>query len=87
MCTALLPPGDNPVAVNTYIISSTPRRLKFKKMESDLGTGNVGAVLLEVAVTSLLQRLLSYEVRWHPCRKPGGQVENKYGEQTVQDVW
>jgi hypothetical protein len=23
MCTVLLPPGDNPIAINKYIISST----------------------------------------------------------------
>ena len=25
MCTVLLPPGDNPIAVNKYIISKSPR--------------------------------------------------------------
>ena len=53
-------------------------------MDCDVGTWKVGTVLEGVAMTSLLQRLLSYEVRWQPCRT-SGQVEKNYRTPTVQD--
>ena len=39
MCTVLLPPGDNPIAVNKYIISYNTRKTKYIFMSREWHVG------------------------------------------------
>jgi hypothetical protein len=35
MCTVLLPSGDNPIAVNKYVISYHLREIQYKRSENN----------------------------------------------------
>jgi hypothetical protein len=65
MCTVLLPPGDNPIAVNKYIISYH-KHLFYRAVYcgQDSVDGKAGTASLNVIEINLFFKVLKFQIKF-----------------------
>jgi len=80
MCTVLLPPGDNPIAVNKYIISYQDQQFVLRVLVGIYFRAGFTKYLAAIASVLLVQRQLTFALPLHSAPPA---IKNSFVHQTA----